>query len=173
MELHDYWDQRYRTSRSSGRQSHRDWEHSVVGPYINEDTSVLDVGCGDLAFWDGQLPQNYTGVDFSEHIIQQNETRYPSHAFLVVDITQPVDLLEYDVVICLNVLYHLADISQAVKNLWDWTRTHLFISDWLKPPLTYDDRYQFHHGPLSLGHDKTWTYGNFVIYHFAMKENIP
>ena len=72
-----YWDNRYKSGTHSGNQSHREWEHMCIDKHITDETSVLDVGCGDLAFWDGKLPRRYFGVDISPTIIQNNRKCHP------------------------------------------------------------------------------------------------
>jgi len=113
---------------------------------------VLDVGCGsgrlipELA----GIKVDYTGIDFSETLIEQAKKRFPKREFLLGDITNPADwrkIGKYDAIFCLGVLHHIPDrkrqhdlIQQmyshtakggfllvSIWNLWSirWWKLHL------------------------------------------------
>lgn len=72
------WDVRYRLGGSSGWGSvgaSKYWKWSVIDRYINPIDDVVDVGCGDLTFWDGRDCQRYVGIDPSSYVIKKNRMK--------------------------------------------------------------------------------------------------
>lgn len=111
--LKDYWETKYKRGDCSGHGSigeERDWKWAVIRNYIDiEECSVLDLGCGDLNFWGKTRPRIYVGVDYSKTIIERNRVKFPDLIFVHDDLTDPkteIRLSEFDVVFCLDVLFH-------------------------------------------------------------------
>lgn len=90
--------------------------------------SVLDVGCGIGVFAERSLAdgcRSYTGLDIAPVAVEQLRERYPDLRFEVADIGEPlvpeIASERYDLVYCLDVLYHVVDqerFEQAVSTLW-------------------------------------------------------
>ena len=71
-------------------------------------SSVLDIGCGDLASV-AELPlADYTGIDIAETVIEANAVRRPSWKFLAGDFLKLRDqhCFRADLVLCFDVLIH-------------------------------------------------------------------
>ena len=171
--MSEYWEQRYAAGKTSGLQSHREWEHSIIDPYLTKLSTVLDVGCGDLAFWqDYKLPFLYTGIDISPTIITKNRKQHPDMTFICGDINT-LELQKYDIVLCLNVIYHLMqdDIQPLIQKIYDAGTYHIFLTNWSSEPLTYDDRYQRHH-TIAIPYNafEIYTYFNTVMYHIDKEQ---
>jgi 2-polyprenyl-3-methyl-5-hydroxy-6-metoxy-1,4-benzoquinol methylase len=78
---------------------------------VNENNSVMDVGCGNgrllEALQDKKI--NYFGVDNSEKLIELAQAKYPDKKFAVGDILELSKLPEinFDIVFCVAVLQHI------------------------------------------------------------------
>ena len=117
------WDKHYRNGGNSGDPNdyakHREFRIKSLDSIIDDNTTVLDLGCGDLQAWYGkELGKNYTGIDISQTIIERNQKRYPEALFLQCDMDD-IELLPgcYDVVICCDVLFHIMDDYTYARTL--------------------------------------------------------
>ena len=73
-----YWNNRYELGGTSGPGSisiNRDWKWKIIQKYCNDPNDIIDVGCGDLSFWDGKNCANYIGIDISESYIEMTKQR--------------------------------------------------------------------------------------------------
>ena len=129
----EYWEERYLGGGTSGHGSiggFRDWKWKTIDIYVDvRQKSVLDVGCGDLSFWNGRNCSTYVGVDFSEVMIERNRTAKPDWGFILGDVSEPMNL-SAQVVFCFDVLYHvMLDESyiRILNNLSKWTKEWLFV----------------------------------------------
>lgn len=137
----NYWDNRYKTGGTSGCGSIgelRDWKWGIIKKYHPELTSVIDIGCGDMRFWENQpLPEIYTGIDISETIIKRNQEKYPQGNFKVVSSTETMNL-EADTVFCFDMLFHIMEKDEYIKtleNCCNYSKKYIFIYTWLINPL--------------------------------------
>lgn len=150
--MNEYWNKRYRGGVDSGggsRGSYRKWKWKIINGYVDVKTkSVLDVGCGDLQFLKGRKFGSYLGFDISPYIIAKNQGLRPDLELAVRDVTithkgQP----RYDVVLCMDLLFHIMDENGFVRlleNLNRWTGEYLFVVNWCKNPFPYlKDNYQY------------------------------
>ena len=137
-----YWERRYKTGGTSGAQHHRDWEWETITKYIADGDTILDVGCGDMKFWNGLYMPHYLGVDVSETVIEQ--ARSVGYNVLCMDALN-ADFEPRDVVLCLNLLFHLMTVEEfrlMLTNLNRWTAKYLIVTNWCREPEQYNRRYQ-------------------------------
>ena len=138
MNPRDYFNKWYTGSRnfigSTGRFRDFKWKH--IDLYINPINEVVDVGCGNLTFWKGKLPVDYTGIDFSENIIKKNSNGYPSGTFITRNAAELIIGLHKEVVFCLDVLFHIMDdddFNAILHNLCTYSNKWIFIYTWCRP----------------------------------------
>lgn len=135
----EYWNNRYRKG-SSGLGSvgaYRAWKWLVINKYVDAQ-DVIDVGCGDLRFWEGRSCRNYVGIDFSELVIKKAEKLRPEWRFICGNATDFVEGLHAEVVLCIALLFHVMDdkeYPQVLENLCRYSRKWVFVNTWIKNPL--------------------------------------
>jgi len=146
------WDTRYRQKGTSGPGSigeNRSWKWKYIDQFVDvSKKSVLDIGCGDLSFWEGRNCESYVGLDFSEFAIERNRTNRPSWTFYCGDASEKHDF-SGEVAFCFDVLFHIMSeekYERILANLAKWTKKRLFIYTWWKSPFgssNTDDKYQY------------------------------
>jgi 2-polyprenyl-3-methyl-5-hydroxy-6-metoxy-1,4-benzoquinol methylase len=188
MKEKTYWNQRYGEGGSSGWCSVGKlgkWRWSRVKKNVRlKNKSILDVGCGDLRFWEGIKHKDYTGIDISSVVIESNKDKRPNWNFICAD----ASMLEFeerdsfDVVFCFEMLFHImSEVSYRaiLRNLNRWTGEMLFISCWSERPKPfvyphYQAHYQIedymqHLPDLQLKRHYTTTEGLRAMYVFTRK----
>lgn len=153
-----YWNKRYLEGGNSGAGSVgelREWKWSIIDKYVPSLSSIVDIGCGDLSFWEVRgLPYNYLGTDISEEIIHRNKQKYPHSGFMVSGHLNPPKV-KSPVVFCFDVLFHITTITEhllTINNLCEISEDYIFIYTWIKNPLrkwkvipiTHDEYQRFH-----------------------------
>jgi len=97
--------------------------------------SVLDVGCGDGAFFhylmDQGLDTEYKGIDISKHMVQRAHARYPGINVRQADFFDVQD--DYDVVVCSGGLSLFSGdpmdyLEAAIDHLFSITSSHLVFN---------------------------------------------
>lgn len=137
-----YWDSRYRAGGTSGPGSIgslREWKWSVLEKQGGPLQNVIDVGCGDLSFWDGRDCDHYTGIDISPTIQRRNKIARPYWKFATRSADQLIPGLEADTVLCLDMLFHIMDDStyrKILENLCHYSTNQIFIYTWINNPFT-------------------------------------
>ena len=144
----NYWEQRYSKSGTSGEGSlgtHRDWKWKTISNYAGRVDNVIDVGCGDLSFWDGKNCQTYTGIDISGTIVRKNLGLRPDWNFICSDASVRQSV-RAPVVFCFDVLFHIMDdgvYKSILTNLMAYSDQWIFLYTWVKNPLsTFEARRQ-------------------------------
>lgn len=98
---------------------------------IDYDT-VLDVGCGQGALLSTLMPlkpaARYHGADFSAKGVEMAARRMPEVEFLLLDVEKTHLDRRFDLVVCTDVVEHIADDTAAFRNLAAMTGGHLLIS---------------------------------------------
>lgn len=102
------------------------YDKSVYDNYINLNTKVLDIGCGDgeaYGWYVTQKTKNYYGIDISENVI--NKTKEKGIKTVISDVTNKLPFEDnfFDFVICNGILEHLflpenliIDIKRVLKS---------------------------------------------------------
>jgi len=135
-----YWDQRYIDDGTSGAGSigdYRDFKWSIIDKHVSYLQSVVDVGCGDISFWENRDCENYTGIDFSKTIVERNRILRPDWEFICSNAETRIEKLSKNTVFCFDVLFHIMNDKTYLKtleNLTEYSRNHIFIYTWINNP---------------------------------------
>jgi hypothetical protein len=183
VQTQQYWNSRYAAKGTSGPGSvglSRAWKWGVITRHCPNygNSSVIDVGCGDLSFWEQRdLPATYLGIDMSEVIIRRNQAGYGSPtAHFINSRAEERQPISAPVVFCFDVLFHVLDERQylaILENLCSYSQDYLFVYTWIRNP--FRDplivsrqicRFRFRDlvtGVVS-GHDAYQMYRDFSLY---------
>jgi hypothetical protein len=145
-----FWNRRYERAGISGKGSRgkeRLWRWNLIDKYISDLSEVIDVGCGDLAFWKGRSCPDYLGIDISNTIIERNKQLKPDWKFINASSDLRIEGLKKDNVFCLGLLFHLLNEGEYIKtieNLCYYSKKNIVIYTWVKNPLFpyIEDHYQ-------------------------------
>ncbi len=134
-----YWEGRYASGGESGSGSIgriRDWKWKVIRAYVGHPDEVLDVGCGDLSFWEGRECASYLGIDIAPSVLAEDRGRRPTWAFVATSAAVPLRVRRR-IVLCLDLLFHILSDSEyysILDNLCMYTAEWLFIFTWQRNP---------------------------------------
>jgi hypothetical protein len=137
---HEYWNHRYASGLTSGQGSVgrlRDFKWKIINKHIPHLDNVIDVGCGDLRFWDAISCANYTGIDISDIVIERDKIVRSNWKFICSPAEDLIRGLQDENVICLDMLFHIMNEDTFVKilnNLCAYSRTNIFIYNWIRNP---------------------------------------
>src|SRR5437870_7971620 len=77
-----FWDSRYRRGGTSGPGSaglERRWKWRLVHRYVGDPDQVLDVGCGDLGFWQDRkstrLNSSHVAISYAVFCLKKKKTQ--------------------------------------------------------------------------------------------------
>lgn len=164
------WNEHYKFGGKSGDPDQysisRNWKKGIINKYcdITKD-SLIDIGCGDLQFWDGKIPDNYTGIDISQVIIQKNKLLYPNAKFICSSATEQMDI-SANTVICFDMLWHIIDDDDYIKilqNIKKYSKNIIIIYTW--------NRNIFDKGLIFRIFSSLVTYKKTGILDFTQKDN--
>ena len=131
-----YWDKRY-ISGNSGQGSYGKQANYKIQQIkkVSGITSILDVGFGDLNMGlriASLFPKaSYLGLDISEMALQKAKARKLDECFNFKLIKSPVFSHPSDLVLCLDVLFHITqdeDHGDMLKSLRQSWKKHLFLT---------------------------------------------
>jgi 2-polyprenyl-3-methyl-5-hydroxy-6-metoxy-1,4-benzoquinol methylase len=135
-----YWEIRYDLGGTSGAGSvgdSRAWKWEAITKYVSEVEHVVDVGCGDLSFWEGRECQDYTGIDISTTVIAKDRRLRPGWTFIASPGERRVEELHKDCVFCLDLLFHVMEdenFHAILDNLCYYSTNYIFIYNWWRNP---------------------------------------
>jgi len=149
-----YWEQRYSFGGNSGLGSigkDRDWKWFIIDKYVPKLKDVLDVGCGDLSFWEERSCLHYVGIDISKIIIKKNYNKRPDWKFIWSNAENRIEGLNKEVVFCFDLLFHIMNeksFLEILLNLCYYSTNFIFIHTWGKNPFNKSSKirqfkYQF------------------------------
>ena len=147
----EFWNKKYSEGGISGRGSigkYRAWKWKKIKNVIGNFKSVVDVGCGDLSFWEHRIPRgfakqkdfNYLGVDISKNIISRNRkifSRFKDVQFVCNPAYILLNITKVDVVLCMDLLFHIMDnfrFELIIDNLCKYSKEWIVIYTWEKNP---------------------------------------
>lgn len=164
-----WWERHYRSGHRSGHGSvgkYRDWKWGVIERYVPDISSVdvIDVGCGDLTFWEGRTCTKYLGIDWSEFIIKKNRESREGWNFIVSPAEQYIPGIMATVVFCFDLLIHIetaAVFRRILENLCRYSEDLIFIYNWINSRKT-DGRLSFYH-PLEVNTDVFQRAGFYLL----------
>lgn len=91
--------------------------YQYVDYFIDEESSVLEIGCGTGDLLHNLKAKNKTGIDFSEGMIAEAKAKYPDIQFFVQDAENLEDSVKYDVIILSNLVGYLHDVQAVFTEL--------------------------------------------------------
>jgi ubiquinone/menaquinone biosynthesis C-methylase UbiE len=125
---------------------HYSWKSlaKALNEIPGKEIKLIDVGCGGgymVEVIDRLLPGkfNYTGADFSDHMLSLARQNYQNTEYLQLDV-RDIDLpdLSYDAVMSCAVLVHVPEWKQAIKELCRISKKYLVLHN---TPTTTDEYY--------------------------------
>jgi len=133
----EYWNWHYKSGKSSGFgdiHDSRSWKMKILFDCgLHTDKSIIDVGCGDMVFWENLHLTDYTGIDISSYQIERNKEKYPNYKFYCANSSQYINLPKSDIVICFDMLFHIMNDDEYIwtlLNLTTYSKNKLFIYTW-------------------------------------------
>jgi len=94
--------------------------------------SVLDVGCGNgellLALNRHRAVSRLVGADIAERVITENRTVFPTFEFHQLDVGATWLPEQFDLVVCSEVIEHVADYQQALRHLRQMCSRYLILT---------------------------------------------
>lgn len=130
----NYWESHYAHGGSSSNQDiglSRYLKHRIMLKYSKMD-EVIDIGCGDLTFWEGYNCHDYTGVDISQTIQKKNWHARPWWKFIICNSAIPIPQ-RANTVICMDLLFHLEselDFILTLENIATYAKEWVFLFNW-------------------------------------------
>jgi SAM-dependent methyltransferase len=85
--------------------------------FIDENASVLEIGCGGGNLLSGLKARDKTGIDFSEEMIAMATKNNPEIAFIVMDAEKLTLQKQYDVIVLSNLVGYLPDVQAVFEEL--------------------------------------------------------
>lgn len=113
-------------------------EFESLKEYVHPNSKILDIGCGNgrLLSTLGDSGIDYTGLDFSDHLIRLAREIYPQHKFTVGNIiTLPFSDHDFNTIFCIAVLHHIPSEALRSKAIGEIKRVikpggYLILSNW-------------------------------------------
>lgn len=138
----NYWDELMATDEgasqymeSYGEGPGSDTRH-LIGAFINDGESVLDVGCGPGWNWEhfnehGPKLSAYKGLDYSQRFVRVANKRVGQEVFFVGDVRDiPEEKNSWDVVLLQDVLEHTNGYEKPIKEALRVARKRVIITFW-------------------------------------------
>jgi hypothetical protein len=142
MATNDYWENRYFRGGTSGVGSigfNREWKWLIITSFLPRINHVIDVGCGDLSFWEGKDCLDYIGIDISETVVAKNRKKKPEWIFYVSPAENFIQGIKRSCVFCFDLLFHIMNTDTFIKilnNICHYSTDYIFIYTWIENPFT-------------------------------------
>lgn len=85
--------------------------------YLNEDDSILEVGCGNGTLLSRLIGNNKVGIDFSEEMIKEAKELFPDLEFYVQDAENIKLDKKFDVIILSGVIGYFDNLTEVFESL--------------------------------------------------------
>jgi SAM-dependent methyltransferase len=151
---------------------------NLISGIYEPDMKVLDVGCASGHYYNGvkRLDDNinYHGIDATVPYIEFAKKHFennPNTSFELGDIfnLDEKHTKQFDVVYCCNVLLHLPDFREPIKNLLKVTKDTCFIRTLIGPnthlsKYLYSDKFDENGEPTDFVFQNTYSHDLFKSY---------
>jgi cyclopropane fatty-acyl-phospholipid synthase-like methyltransferase len=132
-----YWEARYRDGSTSGAGSYgrlAQFKATILNDFVqtNDIRTVIEFGCGDGAQLELARYPRYVGVDVATGSVERCSERFahdPTKRFYLASAI-PSDLGKFDLVLSLDVIYHLVEDSvfdSYMRSLFSAAQRHVVI----------------------------------------------
>ena len=191
-----FWNKKYEDGGISGLGSigkYRNWKWVKIHDVIPEIREVLDVGCGDLKFWEHPIANEigkregfkYLGIDVSDFIIEKNKVFAPEFDFVCAPSHRNLGE-EAQVVFCLDLLFHIMDnvnFEMTLQHLCESAKEWIVIYTWRTNPFPHsatdgksqyfrsltDYQYIFDHGGFKIQKRFRVPFDRFGVLYFMKR----
>ncbi|MEK7704849.1 MAG: glycosyltransferase [Myxococcota bacterium] len=157
MSVGGYWEDRYRSGRSTGSGSYDRlamFKARIINRFVadNAVASVVDLGCGDGHQLSLADYPSYTGLDISPTVVEKCRIAFASDTTKRFDVYTPAqpltDSWSADLALSLDVLYHLSDdavYDAYLADLFALARKYVVIyaNDSLDYPVGVNERSEY------------------------------
>jgi 2-polyprenyl-3-methyl-5-hydroxy-6-metoxy-1,4-benzoquinol methylase len=143
----------------------------LVGSVYKPGMTILDVGCAAGHYYNGLVRLDpklkYTGVDATVKYIEFAKAHFkdnPNTTFQVADIFNlPASLGTFDIVFCCNVILHLPEFREPIRNLLKVTKGTLFVRTLISDKtylnkFLYTDDFDQNNNPVNFVHQNTYSF---------------
>lgn len=148
MNEKEFWNKKYANGGISGRGSigvYRNWKWVVIRNKIGmRFRNIIDVGCGDLSFWEHPIAnvilknsKSYVGIDISDHIVERNKKNNPSMWFICAGSHEEQQGIRGDLVLVMDLLFHIMDeenFEKTLENICKYANQDLVVYTWKNNP---------------------------------------
>ena len=151
-----FWNKRDSTNMEVGsgpgsRGSILGQKRQLIAEYmsLHDVTSVVDLGCGDIAVIDGLYINKYLGLDISDVIVERNKALKPEWSFNCTPISMFEANETFDMTLCLDVLIHQkkrAEYDAICAKIAQLNSAVILVSGYETQPSGWN---VFFHEPLS------------------------
>ena len=141
-----YWDERYQKGGTSGAGSYgvlADFKAEIINSFLKEYkiSKTIEFGCGDGNQLGLIQYKNYIGIDISDQAVKKCKFMYEkdeNKEFFVYSLEKKsFENLDCDLVVCLDVLYHIIDEKdylQTLKDIFSLSSKYVIIYTILDKP---------------------------------------
>jgi len=145
-----FWSFRYKAFPELGsgigsREQNLEYKRALLKQLgVEESSSILDVGCGDLEVIKTLQLHNYTGIDVSTNAIEIAKKKRPDLTFILYTGKNDALIPSADMVLCFEVLIHqktIEDYNKIIDFLAQKTKRRLIVSGYTEKQAYHDQNH--------------------------------